>query len=140
MRKIANLLGDAMGRDEVMRAARAQRILRDWASIVGKPLALRSQPDKYHRGTVWVAVEGSAWAQELRMIKDRILEKLGEAGGDPTLFREVRFGVRPIYREDPVDEFPDLPSHERVDDHDLSIRDIAERRLRTWQDSHNPGQ
>lgn len=136
MKKIANMLGDALGRDEVMRAAKAQKILRDWEAIVGKPLALRSQPDKYHRGTVWVAVEGSAWAQELRMIKDRILERLGNAAGDSTLFVQIRFGVRPFVREHPVEGSVGAQAIAFVEDNDLSIREIAERRLRAWRDEN----
>ncbi len=59
-------------------------------------MAERSHPDRFGRGTLWVAVEGSAWAQELRMIKDKILERLDEAAGEQGLFTDVRFGVRAL--------------------------------------------
>lgn len=130
MRKLKQMLSPAIGRDEVLRAARAQRVLRQWSSVVGEAMASRSYPDRYDRGTVWVAVEGSAWAQELRMTKDRILEKLQELSGEPTLFKDLRFGVRPL--PSPADP----PKEQEKADHEsvagLSIKEIAERRLRKW--------
>src|SRR5688572_33369705 len=113
-----------------MRKARAQRILRRWEEAVGKGLASKSWPDRYERGTVWVAVQGSAWAQELRMIKDRILEKLSEMAGEPGLFVDVRFGVRPLAPEPEIAELADpaIEEEHRQQLQNLSIREIAERR------------
>ena len=74
--------------------ARAQRAFRRWPEVVGPFLATRSWPDRFSRGTVWVAVEGSSWAQELRMLKGQILSRLREVAADRALFQDVRFGVR----------------------------------------------
>jgi predicted nucleic acid-binding Zn ribbon protein len=125
------MLKPALGRDEVLRAARAQRILREWPSIVGPAMATRSFPDRYDHGTVWVAVTGSAWAQELRMQKDQILTRLTERAGEPNLFINLRFGVRPLPEPAPVEEErPVVPVRE--EESGLSIREIAERRLKNW--------
>jgi hypothetical protein len=95
-------------------------------------LAERSHPDRYGRGTVWVAVEGSAWAQELRMMKDKILRRLDEVAGEPGLFTDVRFGVRPLpNRPDSTKETPAPAEKEELKE--LSIREIAERRLAKWK-------
>lgn len=130
MKKLGAMIPEAVGRDEVLRVARAQRALRNWAEIVGPELARRSQPDRFERGTVWVAVTGSAWAQELRMIKDRILDRLREASGEKDLFKDVRFGVRPIVQgaEEVEPERATAPKPAS----EMSIREIAERRLRNW--------
>lgn len=129
------MLGKAIGREEVLRAARAQAALRQWPNVVGAELARRSRPDRYDRGTVWVAVEGSAWAQELRMIRDVILDRLERECGEGGLFHDIRFGVRPL----PPDEAEEhtSPSQAVVADDrgEMSIREIAERRLRAWRDS-----
>jgi predicted nucleic acid-binding Zn ribbon protein len=132
MRKLDQMLPDSIGRDEVLRAARAQKILRRWEEVVGPALAAKSQPDRYERGTVWVAVTGSAWAQELRMKRDQLLSRLRELAGEPTLFTDMRFGQRPMTlstpetpAEDPVDRTDELK--------DLSIREIAEQRLKKWK-------
>ena len=132
MRQVAQMLAAALGRDEVLRMARAQSILKRWDLVVGEALAERSWPDKFERGTVWVAVEGSAWAQELRMIKELILDRLRERSGDPSMFIDLRFGVRPVRKavvETPVQT---ISKEEREIKSAQSIREIAEKRLREW--------
>jgi len=134
MRKVGNVLPKAVPHDEALRAGRAQQALRDWPEIVGEALAKRSCPDRYGKGTVWVAVTGSAWAQEMRMQKERILARLRERAGDPSLFVDVRFGVRPlpsVAAEEPA-EARALEEPEK-DVSPLSIREIAQRRLARWK-------
>lgn len=133
MRKLSNMLPDAVARDEVLRAARAQKILKDWPAIVGSGLAERSHPDRYDKGTVWVAVEGSAWAQELRMGKEMILQRLRERSNEANLFQDVRFGVRPINREEPIKNEPFDEEAHKQSLKGLSIREIAEKRLNDWK-------
>lgn len=132
MRKLSNMLGAAVAREEVLRAARAQKILKDWGAVVGAALAERSHPDRYDHGTVWVAVESSTWAQELRMRKDTILSRLTEKAGDPALFQDVRFGVRPIRRDQPIQNEPFDEEAHKDSIRSLSIREIAENRLKNW--------
>jgi hypothetical protein len=135
LKKIDQMLPQALGHEEVLRAGRAQNALRQWPEIVGPLLAERSRPDRFDRGTVWVAVEGSAWAQELRMMKDLILERLNRAAGEP-LFTNVRFGVRPLPQESvaEVDAPTDAPSEPTETPEELSIGEIARRRLANWAD------
>lgn len=130
MRKISDRLRDAVGNDEMLRRARAQRAFRHWADIVGGPLATRSCPDRYTNGTVWVAVQNATWAQEMRMMKDTILRRLREIANEPDLFVDVRFGVRPLHiqAEEPEEVIPwDQPSGR-------SIQEMAKHRLRNWPD------
>lgn len=112
MNRIDRLLGLAVEQKEVLRAARAQRAFAQWATVVGSMLASRSWPDRYERGTVFVAVQGSAWAQELRMHKDTILFRLDEIAAEKGLFRQVRFGVRPLPKARQSEAAP-TPSPER---------------------------
>lgn len=137
MKKVGQMLSPALGREEVMRAARAFKVLRDWPQIVGEAMAQRSFPDRFDRGTVWVAVEGSAWAQELRMQKDQIIQRLEEKAGERGLFLNLRFGVRPLPKEpiEPAVEKPKKTKKERpADEGQLSIKEIAEQRLKRWPD------
>lgn len=126
------VLPGAMGNDEVLRVARAQAAMRRWPEVVGVMLAGKSHPDRYGRGTVWVAVEGSAWAQELRMMKDKILRRLDEVAGEPGLFTDVRFGVRPLPAK-PLPEATATELEEEKSIKELTIREIAERRLAKWK-------
>jgi predicted nucleic acid-binding Zn ribbon protein len=109
--------------------------MRRWDEIVGVGLASRSCPDRYTKGTVWVAVQGSAWAQELRMMKEIILGRLREISGEPSLFVDVRFGVRPLpdTREESTVVEVVAPDPEPAPEAGLSIRDIAKRRLEKWK-------
>jgi predicted nucleic acid-binding Zn ribbon protein len=138
MKKIEQMLPAAIGREEVLRAARAYRVLKDWAEIVGEAMATRSAPDRFDRGTVWVAVEGSAWAQELRMQKDQILRKLAERSGEPGLFDNIRFGVRPIVPAPPEPKVLKKRLREVDKGSDLTIREIAHRRLKNWPNGEPP--
>jgi len=131
VKKVANMLGAALGREELNKILRARVVLKEWPEIVGPMLAERSHPERFDRGTVWVAVEGSAWAQELRMMKETILKRLQERATGAAVFTDVRFGVRPLPpREAEVQEGPPP-----VDPPEGSIREIAERRLREWPDA-----
>jgi len=130
MRRLAQVLPNALGRgDEVLRRARAQALLRRWDEIVGEGLAKRSRPDRYGNGTVWVAVEGSAWAQELRLRKETILARLRELSGESSLFHDIRFGVRPLplpdaeLQAEPAESAEPLPR-----DTEMTIEEIVARR------------
>lgn len=131
MRRLDRSLPEALSRDEVLRMARAQRVLRRWSEIVGAGLASRSAPERYDHGTVWVAVTGASWAQELRMLKAEILARMTQMSGEIGLFRDVRFGVRPLPERQEVE--PETPKPELEEDdprRGLSIREIADRRIR----------
>ncbi len=134
MKRLQNMLAQAIGREEGLRMARAQRVLKEWASVVGPSMATRSYPERYERGTVWVAVEGSAWAQELRMIKDVILDRLEQKAGETGLFLDVRFGVRPLPVPEPEQPKPEVLAVVEDDRGEMSISEIAGRRLRKWSE------
>lgn len=133
MKRLSSMLPTAVARDEVLRAARAQKVLRDWQEIVGRQLYEISHPDRYDHGTVWIAVEGSAWAQELRMNKETILNRLRDRAGEPSLFQDLRFGVRPIHRDQEILNEPFDEEAHKDSLRGLSIREIAERRLEGWR-------
>jgi len=133
MKRLLSILPDAVQRKEVLRAARAQKALRAWPEVVGSLLSTKSLPERYDKGTVWVAVEGSAWAQELRMLTPTILARLADISGDPYLFKELRFGVRKMKPDTRKAEPGRSRFPRRPDLEPLSIAEIAERRLRLMQ-------
>lgn len=98
MRKVSDMLRDSLGKPEVLRAARAQVVLRHWPDVVGEFLASKCLPDRFDHGTLWVAATGSAWAQEIRLQKQSLIDKLNEHAGE-TLFVQIRVGVRPPRRD-----------------------------------------
>lgn len=96
MKRIDRVLDFAFEQKEIVKAAQVGQALRRWDEIVGEELARRSWPDRYEAGTVYVATAGSAWAQELRMRKTYVLDKLAEMLGTRALVSDVRFGVRKL--------------------------------------------
>lgn len=131
MKPIQNLMNATVMPPEVLRAARAISTMRKWELVVGNEMANRSWPERYDHGTLWVAVTGSAWAQELRMQKDEILARLNSLADEPGLFVNARFGVRPLKRE----VVTASTEADQAETEGLSIRDIAERRLQAWRDA-----
>ena len=131
MNPIQNLLNSTVMPPEVLRAARAITVMRKWELVVGKDMANRSWPERYDHGTIWVAVVGSAWAQELRMQKDEIIARLNTIADEPGMFVNARFGVRPLKKaivgEVTEENLPDTEG--------LTIREIAEKRLQAWRDA-----
>lgn len=133
MRKIGAMLGAAVEQEEALRGARAKRVLDRWAQIVGPGLASRSHPDRYQKGVVFIAVSGSAWAQELRLMRDNLLRKLRDAAGEPDLFVDLRFGVRPLPEAVVVEEIDNSEEEARIAAlRKLSIREIGAKRLANW--------
>lgn len=106
MKKLDEVLNQAIAQREVLRAARARRALKHWDNVVGETLAIHSVPENWEQGTLWVSASGSAWAQELRMHADSILERLN-ALADEKLFTSLRVGVRPPRRNLSEDTLPE---------------------------------
>ncbi|MBL8087388.1 MAG: DUF721 domain-containing protein [Chthonomonas sp.] len=98
MRRLSDLLALSVDRPEVLRASRAQPIVRRWKEFAGPVLGERCVPDRYDHGTLWIAAKGNAWEQELRFQKDRILAMMNEAAGEE-LFTQMRIGTRPPRRD-----------------------------------------
>lgn len=94
MRQLSEVLPEALGRADVLRAARALRVARKWDTIVGQILAARSVPDRFDHGVLWVGVSTSVWAQEIRLRRENILERLNEAAGERGLFKELRVTIQ----------------------------------------------
>lgn len=133
MKKVQRILPSAL-EDDLLKLGRARVVMKRWEEVVGSSLANRSFPDRFDHGVLWVAVEGSAWAQELRLMKLKILQRLNELSGHSKLFADIRFGVRklPPLEPDPASEPPAPAASE------FSISEIARRRLSMWHDVNKP--
>lgn len=114
---LSELLPDAIARPEVIRRLHAQMTSRRWEECVGLHLAQKSSPERFEEGTLWVAVSGASWVQELTMRKREILDRLNELAGT-ALFKDVRFGNRPVKKK--VQE-PAEPAPTAVEPLDLEV-------------------
>jgi hypothetical protein len=67
-----------------------ERIRREWAALAGHALSRRSWPTVLEHGVLHVAVDNSAWLQELNLRAGEVLNALGARYG------AVVTGVRPV--------------------------------------------
>lgn len=141
MKPVRNLMPKAIESADVLSGARAQQTLKRWDEVVGADMATRSWPDRWDRGTVWVACTGSAWAQELRMMKGELLDRLKQMSGEEALFLDLRFGVRKVSRpvkvlteeiEPKTDEKVEVEAPKSTNPPE-SIGELARRRLAKWK-------
>jgi hypothetical protein len=49
---------------------------RDWAKIVGLPLAAHTRPDSIKFRKLWISAENSVWVQQLMFLKPQLFEKI----------------------------------------------------------------
>ena len=59
-----------------------QRAVVDWADIVGEKVAEHSRALRVDGGRLFVEVDSSVWAQELTLMKRRILTQINQRTGD----------------------------------------------------------
>ncbi|MCU0315036.1 MAG: DUF721 domain-containing protein [Fimbriimonadaceae bacterium] len=95
MKRLSEVLAGSLDRPEVLKAAKAQMVMRRWEEVVGPTLAEHCQPERYDHGTVWVRASGSAWAQEIRTRQEDIVSRLNQLAQESGLFMNLRVGVRP---------------------------------------------
>jgi len=87
------LIGKAVPRKEVYERLEARQITGDWSNVVGEYLAARSAPEAFDHGVLTIAVSSAPWAQELRLRKAELLDRLNEAAGRE-LFTDLRVSVK----------------------------------------------
>lgn len=97
-RAVASALQFAGISDEI----RGQRVLTEWAELVGAKIAQRTRPDGVTDRVLWVEVATSAWLHELNLMKPQLLRGLTERLGTPRLFDEIRFKLAGRSRREPA--------------------------------------
>jgi predicted nucleic acid-binding Zn ribbon protein len=66
------------------------RVWKDWKTLVGAQIASKCQPAGYHRRTLYIWVESSAWMQQLSFFSSQIKEKVNKHVGKQWV-NSVRF-------------------------------------------------
>ena len=90
---IGAFLAPALRRLGIADGIREQTGLRAWREAVGEPIARRTETLGVRGGVLWVAVDGSAWMQELSARRQEIVARLAERVGAGVI-RDVRFVVK----------------------------------------------
>jgi hypothetical protein len=113
------------------------RIRRDWASVVGEPVASNTWPDQIRYKKLYLLVHNSVWMHQLTFLKPTLLQKLKVVAGGELITdivlrvgeipsREVVSGTAPaIDRDSTVSEIiaSEAASHvSAIQDPDLRLR------------------
>lgn len=70
---------------------RANRLLTEWADLVGPRIAARTRPYGITGRALVIEVASSAWLHELNLLRGQILTGLLARLGEPRLFDDLRF-------------------------------------------------
>lgn len=86
-----------------------------WDEEVGAEIACRTEPLRIEDGRLFVAVDGSAWMQELHFLKDEIRERLNRRLGSAVV-REIFLVLGRAGRERPRSVPPDPAAEKPIDE------------------------
>ena len=101
-RSAADAIIDALAIHGLSDEIRAQRVIAEWADLVGAKVAARTRPDRIVDRILYVEVATSAWLQELNLLKSQLYMGLVRRLGDPRLFDDVRFKLAGRSRREAV--------------------------------------
>jgi hypothetical protein len=94
---------DKIGLNQILEA---EKLLRNWALIVGEQIAKNAQPAIIKNKTLVISTTNPAWSYQLTMLKPQLLKKMRTAGLD---VEEIVFraSVPPKKKEEKI-EFPTI--------------------------------
>lgn len=98
MDRIKQLLGSGLKELNATDVLVAGRIFALWTEVVGEAIAERAHPRFLRQGVLFVEVSSSAWANELNLLKPKLLQKL-EAKLGKGVVRDLRYQVAPTWQE-----------------------------------------
>jgi predicted nucleic acid-binding Zn ribbon protein len=78
---------------EVAPSGTLARVQSAWKEVAGAEVAAQADPVSERDGAVTVRCSSGAWAQELELLAPDLVERLGNALGDPSAVRSLRFVV-----------------------------------------------
>jgi predicted nucleic acid-binding Zn ribbon protein len=70
-------------------------VIQQWAKIVGKNISLHTQPFRIKGGVLFIGVDSGIWANELYLLKDKIIADINKKIGKP-IIRDIYFKVMQI--------------------------------------------
>lgn len=109
MESVRQSLWEALARLGLKEAAQRQQAVTLWAQAAGPLLARRCRALWVQGTTLWVEAESSVWAQQVALLKQRILSRLQHLGAEGIDDIRVRVGA---FRMDAPPEEPPLLAEE----------------------------
>ncbi|GMT43947.1 MAG: hypothetical protein IEMM0003_0766 [bacterium] len=87
---ISAILDDLSKTPQIKKVWDFKRIADSWKTI-GSPMSSCSSPKRFENGILYIKCKDGIWAQELSMIKEKILAKLN--GLQEIKIKEIRFYI-----------------------------------------------
>ncbi len=91
MRSAGDAIKSALAFHGISDKVRAERVLTEWADLVGPKISSRTRPYGVSDRVLVIEVASSAWLHELSLLKAQILAGLLERIGEPRLFDDLKF-------------------------------------------------
>lgn len=76
---LAQALQKALKKWHLSQDLHRHEVLGHWPEIAGEQVASRSRPLRFHGNMLVVEVDHPAWLQELKFLKEEILQKIAQA-------------------------------------------------------------
>ena len=108
------------------------RLRRDWASIVGEPIASNTWPDQIRYKKLYLLVHNSVWLHQLTFLKPSLIQKLNGVAG-MELITDVVLRVGELPDAGHVSASPETPQATIPPPNEALIEEISAR-VTTIQD------
>ncbi|MDI3269354.1 MAG: DUF721 domain-containing protein [Bacillota bacterium] len=96
MEPLRQSLWEALGQLGLKETAQRQQAVTLWSEAAGALLAQRCRALWVQGSTLWVEAESSSWAQQVALLKNRILSRLKHLGAEGIEDIRVKVGGRPL--------------------------------------------
>lgn len=98
MERLRSFLNQGLKELNAESVIEAGRVFALWSEIVGPGIAARALPRTLRQGVLFVEVSSAAWANELNLLKPKIMKAIEQKLG-PGRVRDVRWQVASTWRE-----------------------------------------
>jgi len=87
---IGSIIGDIVKKSNMSHGIKISNIFNHWEDIVGTEIYKKTKPKRITRGTLYVSVSTSIWANELSLMSGRLIEKINSFIGEEVV-KSIRF-------------------------------------------------
>lgn len=88
--QLSTLLESVFAGKPLQKRLREARVWEVWQEAVGEKIASRAKPLSFRDGILTVAVSGSAWLQQLSLMKPEVIQNVNEAA-DEEIVKDIFF-------------------------------------------------
>ncbi len=127
--RLSSLLNKTLASHGLTTRLKEYRVVGRWEKIVGKVIARHAQPSSLRGKKLSVAVDSSAWMQQLSLLKPELIEKLNNGLGAGSI-QDITFKMGNVVKAaKPANEQPhaamlDEDAREKIEQYVHDIKDV----------------